>query len=57
MQIELGNLQKCLYQHLAHSKCPLRDSGDDGDDSGYLTPNVGYRLKPSLGHITNTGPG
>lgn len=47
MQIELGNLQKCLYQYLAY-KSPLKDSGDDGDDNGYLTPNIGHRLRPIL---------
>lgn len=57
VQIKLDNLQKCLCQYLAHNKCPLKDSGDDGDDSGYLTPNIGHRLRPSLDYITNTGPG
>ena len=39
------------------NKCPLKGSGDDDEDSGYLTPNIGHRLRPRSGHLTNAGLG
>lgn len=39
---------KWVLKYPLTNKCPLKGSGDDDEDSGYLTPNIGHRLRPGL---------